>query len=298
MNCFTYPVLTTDESAYKEDVKFQIENLGYTFTEKEMCIKIRVFLSSTSLKKIIDEKKAYLLFELKSRLYTKPIKIYNLEGKENIYDLSFSLDKIMPLDNLHIQTYLLTADKFTIKSNEEMIDIYKMFCGMELSKNSPLAISNELILYYSKMDTDFITISKSKELEDKGLKIELDDPNSIIIKAGEKYCDAYSALKNNASLREAINNHILFITLYYTTITLKENREDREKYEEKKWYEAYEYLFAKHNIDIKSFLYDETNTNDDVLEIVQKGLGNNLEKSLLNVRRIVENQKGEYENED
>ncbi len=281
MNNFTYPVLTEYDSSYNEKCKFEVSYISHSFDEENMNIGIEIKLSSDYLKSLIEQEKAYLLIRVCSSIFTLPI-----ISKGNTQIVNFPIEKLLDNDSICVQAYLLAKEVLSISYTREMRNIYKSYRNVSVGKNAKLAISNMFKLYYQKYEDSFISMEKTPQLNGKGIRINMEDSNSIMVKVGTDYADAYAHLSGKEVLADYISVDVLHYTLQYinTEVLLKKNG---EKYVEKKWFEGYKYLFAKAvpNKDLMDIITSGEDLDvDEVFGYTQKMLDNKLEDSLIKLK--------------
>lgn len=295
MNNYTYPVLMEDDSSYKKDIIFKLTNVKYSFDIDSMNVEMDCELTSEYLKSLIKNEEAYILISASTVMNKVVSKIYVFE--ENIR-LCIPLDSLIDCDNISIQAFVLVRKPFELKYiKEEMDEFYSDFKGKKVGVNTQLAFSNTSILYYRTAEDSFVALSKSEGLEGKGLRIEYSNSDSILVKAGNSFCDAYAALSKNEVIKELMNCFIAFIGIYYTTIAIKSNKNLLEKIEDYEWFDGYDYLFTKKGISITEFFESDADDINDLFENVQQLLGNELENTFIRCREMLKNKKGDNSNE-
>ena len=295
MNNYTYPVLMEVDSAYKEDILFKLTNVKYSFDDDSMNVEMDCELTSEYLKALIKNEDAYILISASTVMNKVISKIYEYE--ENI-KLCIPLTSLIECDNISIQAFVLARKPFELKYiKEEMDEFYVDFRGKKLGLNTQLAFSNTQILYYRTAEESFVALSKSEGLEGKGLRIEYCNSDSILVKAGNSFCDAYAALAKNEVTKELMNCFIAFIGIYYTTIAIKNDKALLEKIEDYEWFDGYNYLFTKNGMSITEFFESDADDINDLFENVQQLLRNELENTFIRCREMLKNKKGGDSNE-
>lgn len=295
MNNYTYPVLTEEDSAYKENIIFNLSEIRYIFENDKMNISFKCSLTSNYLRELITNGDAYILVTATTLMNKVISKIYTFE---NEVKLEIPLEKLVDSDNICVQSFVLARNEFWLKYSNEMDDIYSNFKGKRVCLNTQLAISNSLILYYRTVQNSFVSLAKSQELEFKGLRIDYDNSDSILIKAGPAFCDAYAAVSNaNPIAKELMNCIIAFLGIYHTSIAIKNNTDILETIQDYEWFDGYNYLFIKAGTTAEEFFESDADDLNDMFEKVQELLGNELEETFIRCRSMLNGSKGVGVNE-
>ena len=287
MNNFAYPVLMEQNSSYEDSCKFEINYMSHNFDEENMNINMNVELTAKSLERMMERSQAYLLVKMSSKIYSKSV-TYKMETKlKNKYEIKFPIFKILENDYITIQAYILATDNMEIDWNKDLKQIYKRYRKIKVNKNSQLAISNAFKLYYQRYDDSLISIEKSELLDDKGIKINLEKSDAIVIKVGNRYADAFKKLTDTEVIEPYMNTNILFNALFYTGLMVL-NSETGKEYTQKKWFEGYRNLFEKatEGKDIMEIIDGNSEMDiNEIFECTQKMMNNKLETSLINLQR-------------
>lgn len=289
MNYYTFPVMLEAESAYKEEYYFRIEKVSCSFNADKMNIIANIKLTSEYIKSLIKEEKAYMMISATTVMKRIIVKMDSFQ--ENV-EINIPMNVLVDYDNISVKAFILVKKEFELKYNSEMQEIYKNFVGKNMDTNMQLAISNNVLLYYKKGDDSFVSLSKTSDLDGKGMRIDIHNPDSILIKAGDKFCDAYAVLSKEDVIKELIDCFIAFIGVYHTTVTLYSLKDKLSEIKELKWYEGYSYMFAKNGINIDTFFDNEDSSVEDMFVKVQEILGNELEATFIRAREALQGNKG------
>lgn len=288
MNNYTYPVLQEENSAYKDNIKFKIINTKYEFNATDMNISLECCLTSEYFYKLITDGDAYILVTVTTLMNKIVEKIYEYNTQ---FEIKVPLETLAERDNVSIQCYILARKEFYLKYNSEMCNVYRRFKGKTLMPNTYMAISNKVVLYYKMAENSFIDLSKAKELEGKGIKIDIQNSDSILFKAGNSFCDSFAQLSNQSIVaKELLNCIIAFLTIYHTTVSIKSNPSMLEEIKDKAWYEAYEYIFKKSGVSIEEFFENDSEGMDMLIERVQELLENVLENTIVKCRELLKKE--------
>lgn len=293
MNNFTYPVLLEDESAYKNNILFRLENVTYSFDEKNMNIECDCLLNSEYLLGLIRDKKAYILLAATTVMNKYIEKIENFEEKVKY---SVPLECLIDSDNVNLQAYILVKQEFDLNYCKEMESIYEDFGPKHMNKNMQLGISNNVILYYRTVENSFVSLDKSSELEDKGIRVNFENDKAICIKAGNSFCDAYNAVSNGSRIaKNLMDCMIAFIGIYQTSISIMLNKDVcLDKIKEYEWYEGFEYMFAQRGKNVDEF-FQTIEDPQELFVAIQEVVGNEIEKTFIRCRELY--KKGGDEDE-
>lgn len=291
MNNFTYPILLEDDSSYKDDYYFRIERVEHSFDDSSMCLKLELKSNSEYLNKLVENKKAYVLVSATTVL-NKIVK--EIDALNDEIELSIPIESIIDHDNVVLEAYVLVKEQFSLEYCNEMDEQYSDFAGKTMKKNMRLAVSNSYILYYKRADDSFIRLYKA-DLNGKGIHVAIDETDSIMVKAGSDFCDAFDAItgSDNLSAKALLECLVSFLAIYQTALQIKDDNTVIESIKEYPWYEGLEYLFNQNDKKIEEFFDNETMGANDFFEEIQKITNNELEKTVIRCRDYLDSKGGE-----
>ena len=282
MNNYPYPVLTAEESAYIEEVEFNLQYKKEVIDKKYMECEIGYTLTSAYLTDLIERGNAILYVKVSTSMYSKMIKL-------NGYKFKIPLEKIAEIDVIDITLYLLAEEGCEIKACKEINSIYGTDYRIKLRKNDVLAISNTEKLDYKLNGNDFIKFTTVEEQEGNGIKINCSEENFLNINVGKSFNTAYKKLKNKVNIRDSVNAHILFETFVYTLVEIAQYKDE---YESKEWFKVFTQIMASIDLEIDDFINKAIDDGKVIMEyifvIAQKMLNNEIENSIIRISKMEE----------
>lgn len=283
MNGYPYPVLTEVDSAYKEEISFNIDFLKYTCDEDKVVLTVGVLLNSETLKKHIELKKAELVVKAITDIRSM---VFHFEDFQETLEININNEDIRANDTIKLTAFIVAKQPFVLTTNEEMEKYFGENFSIELRKGDLLAISNDEKLNYNTTNNDFIMIKSSDDMEGKGLKIRLSDENHIEILVGPEFKHSYAILKD-PKVSPILNSHIVFEAIVYALVEIAQQKED---YSNKEWYRLFSQAFTATGETLEDF---KEKANDNgyidfsyIFEMAQLMISNSLETSVINVSKL------------
>lgn len=279
MNKYPYPVLTPYNTAYKNDIIFELEcTKTMPGTDKLEC-ELSYILLSDSIKKLIADSKADIYIKIKTSIISKMEK---LQSERIIIDYN----DIAEVDDIKLTLYVLARKGCVIESNEELDDIYGDEYSFQLRDNDVVAISNTEKLVYSLNGSDFIKFKTEDSRDGHGIRIDCNDNNYINIWVGKNFNEAYAKIKNDLELRNVINTNILFECFTYVLLEIIQNKSEHI---EKEWFYLFEQMMNIIGTDVDEFVAKskdgDTINLEYVYSVAQELMNNELEKSIIAISR-------------
>ena len=250
MNNYPYPVLTNDQSAYKNS-RFEIICSDCQVKDGIVMISLSVELSSAFLSGLLEDGKAKAIVKINSDIFTKSSDITINQEKTNI---QIACERFKTNDIISVTAFIVANDSFTYLWNDEIMDFYPQEMAISIRKYDVLAISNTEKFDYTVVNTDFIKISCSDEQEGKGISIKLTNDNFIEILVGTSLNHAYAATKSDPKISPIIGSHLVFEAF---VLVLIEIIQGKDRYTEKEWYRLFSNLL-------------QATTGDEVDDMVKK----------------------------
>ena len=282
MNNYPYPVLTVEDSAYKDGINFELSYKKEVIDGKNMVCEIEYSLTSTYLNSLLSNGLASLYVKVLTSMYSKMIK---LEG----YKFKIPFEKIAEVDVIQITLYVLAEDGCEIKQCDEIKDIYGKNYYIKLRKNDILAISNTEKLDYNLNGNDFIKFKTVEGQEGNGIRISCSEENYLNILVGNSFNAAYTKVKSKVNIRDSINAHILFEAFVFTLVEIAQYQ---EQYENKEWYKVFVQIMASIDLDVDEFINKAIDDGKVVMEYIfemaQKMINNEIENSIIRISKMEE----------
>lgn len=285
MSKYPYPVLTSEDSSYKEHILYEIVYVGSSFSLDEVIFEFDIIMNSEYLKRMIIDKKASMYMRVQTNIYAAAMMIDEIEGK--CY-FKVKTSKLQGNDTLKFVSYIVANEEIFLQYDEEMLEIYRGDYRPKVRMRDLLAKSNEESLSYSTSNNDFIKFSVSEELTNKGYRIAIND-NFINVTIGPDFNLAYGIIKNNKKEVCAIfDSHLVFEVFIYT---LMEFVQENEEHKEKEVYFLFEQIFMQSNDKtIEEFslnvLDDGKVMMEQIFEAAHRMINNQIENSIIAVSKM------------
>lgn len=277
MNNYPYPVLTPDESSYSEDIVFDVEFENYSIEEGFVTCTIKYNLASNYINSIIDNGNAEMYVNVESNMYSKTSLL-------NDNSCSIPLEKLNDIDKIRVTLYVLAKEGLELNSNDEWDDIYDDNYRIKLKSKDIIAVSNTTELDYLLKGNDFIKFTTVKEQEGKGIKVNCNGDNFILIQVGDSFNKAYAKVKSNEFLRDTLNAHILFEAFCSILIKIVQ---DNEYYSERTWYEVVEQILSSIDVEIEDLIMKAKDGDkidvDYIFSVAQDIINNEIERSIIRI---------------
>lgn len=280
MNGYPYPVLTEVDSAYKENVSFNIEFSKYVCKDDKITLSVGVMLNSETLKKHIEEKNAEMVIKVVTGIRSL---MFHIQDTCDYNDLDINSEDIRANDTIMITSYVVSKNAFEFMVTSEMEDYFGNNFSIQLKKGDVLAISNTEKLNYNTTTNDFIMISGSPEMTGNGIKVNLNDENHIYVLVGPEFKRAYATL-NNPKISTMVGSHLVFEAFVYTLVELAQEKEDHSS---KEWYRLFVQALEVTGESIEDFkvraMDDRSVDMSYIFKVAQEMINNSLETSVINI---------------
>ena len=287
MNGYPYPVLTETDSAYLENIFFNISFLKYEYEGNRVKFFLNADLNSESLKQYIENEDAEILIRVKTGICVKIFKKAKFEEKIVI---ELECGDIKANDTIEVSANIIARHSFVLTKSDEILDCFGTEYSVTLRKADVLAISNTEKLNYNTTSNDFIKFKSSPDMNNCGFKIRLADLNYIEVLVGEEFNHSYGVLKNSkaaAKISPILNSHIIFEVILYTLVEIIQEKDD---YTQKEWYRLFEQAFLATGETIEEFkekAYDDKTIDISyVYEMAQIMISNSLETPVISVSKM------------
>ena len=283
MNGYPYPVLTEIDSAYKENINFNIEFSKYACNDNKITLSIGIMLNSETLKAHIREKNAEMVVKVVTGIRSL---LFHIEGICDHIELAINSEDIRANDTITLTAYVVTKESFEFMVTDEMEDYFGDNFSICLKKGDVLAVSNNEKLNYNTTTNDFIMISGSSEMTGNGIKVNLNDENHIYVLVGPEFKHSYATL-NNPKISTMLGSHLVFEAFVYTLVELAQEKEDHSN---KEWYRLFVQALevtGETLDDFRTRAMDDRNVDMSyVFKVAQDMISNSLETSVINIGEI------------
>lgn len=279
MNNYPHPVLSPGNSAYRDEIRFEIKYKSHAFADDSLIIDLGISCNSKKLQDDFEQKKikAIVKTTLKTAAMCDACELINGDIRVIIPS-----EKILAYDTISIKAYLLAAEKMNMEWWEELSSDYPKDYCTEVRKNDVLAESNEEGFNSNPRNNNFIRFKEVENGDGSGIRIDLSNQNYIIIKVGHKFNEAYGKIKGKEIIRNITNSHLLFEALVYILIELAQNRDE---YVDMEWYLGMQSTFDIKGFDDLDAFLDNVKEDgikiDLIYEVAQKMINNQIELSLI-----------------
>lgn len=288
---YSIPVLTNDDnSAYKEDCKFEISIVDQQTTKTDASISISVKMNSKLLNEYLSTSKAKFGLRISTNLNTC-FKEY--PSISDIIELKIPVDKLERIDKIKVIGYILTTEKMTYIWNDELKDIYDKSFEFELLQNEILGESNEEITNYRESGSSFIKICRATEQSNKGLLFSIASENMIQIKVGDEYNESFNKLQSEEKkvcVKDIMNSFLAFNSILYAINKMVMEEDHISKYSESLWFKALDYNFDDEKYDdFESFIeaMKDKSDIDEIMRVSQCIMKNQLELKTIDTWRKI-----------
>lgn len=283
MNGYPYPVLTEIDSAYKENINFNIEFSKYVCNDNKITLSIGIMLNSETLKTHIQDRNAEMVVKVVTGIRSL---LFHIEDIRDYIDLDINSEDIRANDTITLTAYVVTNESFEFMVTDEMEDYFGDNFSIRLKKGDVLAVSNNEKLNYNTTTNDFIMISGSTEMTGNGIKVNLNDENHIYVLVGPEFKHAYATL-NNHKISTMLGSHLVFEAFVYTLVELAQEKEDHSN---KEWYRLFVQALevtGETLDDFRTRAMDDRNVDMSyVFKVAQDMISNSLETSVINIGEI------------
>jgi len=283
MNGYPYPVLTEIDSAYKENINFNVEFSKYACNDNKITLSIGIMLNSETLKAHIQDKNAEMVVKVVTGIRSL---LFHIEDIRDYIDLDINSEDIRANDTITLTAYVVTKKNFEFMVTDEMEDYFGDKFSICLKKGDVLAVSNNEKLNYNTTTNDFIMISGSTEMTGNGIKVNLNDENHIYVLVGPEFKHAYATL-NNPQISTMLGSHLVFEAFVYTLVELAQEKEDHSN---KEWYRLFVQALEVTGETLDDFrirAMDDRNVDMSyVFKVAQDMISNSLETSVISIGKI------------
>ncbi len=288
---YSIPVLTSEEnSAYKENFKFDISIVDQRTTKEHAIINIKVDMNSNTLSKLLNDSSAKFGLRVSTNLNTFFTEYSSIS---EVIELQIPSSQLERVDKIKIVAYILTAKKLTYDWNEELKEYFEKDFSFDLLPNEILGESNEELTNYKESGSSFISICKATEQSNKGLLFSIAKENMIQVKVGDEYNEAFNKLQieeKKVCVKDIMNSFLAFNSILYAINKMVMENEPITRYSETIWFKALDYNFEDTKYDdFESFIVSmqEKSDIDEIMRIAQTIMNNQLElKTIDTWRRI------------
>lgn len=282
MNGYPYPVLTENDSAYNDGVKFSISFLKYAYEKDRVKLSLSTTMNSETLKELVSNKKAE--FIIKAITDIRSI-LFRFDDCQSKFEIEINSEDIRPNDTIKLTAYIVVKEPFNFKVSEEMRDYFGETFSIDLKKGDILAISNDEKLNYNTSNNDFIKIKSSESMCGKGIRIRLSDENHIEILVSPEFKHAYAVLKD-PKISPILGSHIVFEAFVYTLVEIAQQKEDHSN---KEWYRLFSQAFEVTGDTLEEFRQKAIDDGVDmsyIYEVAQAMISNSLETTLVKISKM------------
>lgn len=288
MSRYPYPVLTSQDSSYKDEIVFEITYIKSSYTTDKISFEFDVKMNSEYIKSLIESEKAKMYIKMQSNIYACISELDIIEGNCCV---EVRTEKIQINDNLNFNALIVATEELELAYHEEMLEIYRNDYSPIVSKQSVLAVSNKESLSYNASNNEFIKFSVADEMSGNGYKIEIKH-NYINVVIGPEFNKAYAFIKNNKKeVCSVFDSHLIFEVFVYVLIEIVQ---EYESYCEEDWYILFEQMFLQcsNYKDMESFIVDVKDENridiSQIFEQAQRIVNNQIEGSIIMISRTEE----------
>lgn len=281
MLSFPYPVLDFNESGYKDNIIFEIDESDCTFDHGQMKLKIDCKMNSDYLSELIDAGKAEIVFKITSNAVTK---IYNFDMLKPVYLINHPTKELLDIDTIYITSYITLKEDLKIVWSPE----FKAYFDEDYEFDAPafvrLAVSNPIRLNYLLKNPDFIKITETPDMDGAGIKFGCNDPNYIRIYVGAEFNQAYvSNAQQDLNAKSLTNVILVSDALIYTIMQLI--KEGTEHYSDNEWYRALAQASVFDEVSLDDFIAEMANDIqiDEVFRVVQEIMNNAIENTVIDI---------------
>ena len=121
MNGYPYPVLTEIDSAYKENINFNVEFSKYACNDNKITLSIGIMLNSETLKAHIQDKNAEMVVKVVTGIRSL---LFHIEDIRDYIDLDINSEDIRANDTITLTAYVVTKKNFEFMVTDEMEDYF------------------------------------------------------------------------------------------------------------------------------------------------------------------------------